>query len=301
VEITADVGPVFKLYVPAGYDCLGAEGHAASWHPKYIGDFATFNLTCGGSEAREFTFANLSGAEIEWSAASSVPWVQVEPAAGKLAAGVRTFVKITSTPPDKTQSRLETTLTITEKAGPAKQEAKLVTHVIPPYQAPALPQGAAVDLKDVPKDRVKAHKSRAYWYGTSIKSRQDYGPRFGGGYSECGQSEPTSLTGGVCQETAYNLEGSGFKAFSAKVEIDKAHAKPSPGGEHKAKVDFEVWVDGVLKAQSGLMTGADERRLLVVTGLETAKELRLYVRFDRPEGPSMKNLIMHWHEAKFYK
>ena len=60
-------------------------------------------------------------------------------------------------------------------------------------------------------------------------------------------------------------------------------------------------MDGTLRAQSGLMTARDAARLLVVDGLANAKELKLLVRWDRPEPKYLGGTIgTVWLEPKFY-
>ena len=302
VEIAAKVGPVFRFYAPAAYDPLGKSGHAASWHPRQIGNWPTYNVTVGGSETRDFPLANLSGTELAWTINSPAPWIKAVPSSGKLAAGLRTSVKLIVTPPNKTAATRAPTLTVSEAGGSARQQVKLVVHVIPAYQMPALPKGDIVELKDVPKARVRSHKSRAYWYGSSSKTRADFGPRFGPITNLNINVPATTLSGGMAQETVYKLEGGGFAAFSATVRVNRRHRKPSLTGEHKARVNFEIHVDGKLVAQSGLMTPHDPARLLVVTGLKHAKRLRLFVRFDRPEASNHgRRVIIHWAEPRFYK
>jgi hypothetical protein len=45
-------------------------------------------------------------------------------------------------------------------------------------------------------------------------------------------------------------------------------------------VSFEIYVDGRLRTQSGLMTPADQPRLLVAENLQEAKEIKLVTRRD---------------------
>ena len=169
----------------------------------------------------------------------------------------------------------------------------MVVHVIPPYRAPTrLPHGAPVPLSQIPKAKVKAHKSRAYWYGTSDRSRADYGPQ----YDDSG-----TISGGTPQLTVYNIEGQGFTGFSAKVKVNAKRKRVRENAAGKV-VNFEVHVDGKLRAQSGLMTAADAARLLVVNDLAGAKELKLYVRWDRPEPKHLGSTVgILWIEPKLHR
>ncbi len=303
IEITVRVGRVLDLVMPA-YDFLGKPGHAAAWDPKRIEDHAVFNAAPGGSDGGEYALVNHSGAELSWKLASSSGWLAAEPAAGKLGAGQRVFLKLTARPPDARATTHECVLTLTE-AGGVEMKRRVIVHVIPPYAAPPVPKGAAIALADVPKARILLHKSRAYWLGTSDKGRPDYGPRFGpapqveqGGAN----AERTAMHAAPEQVTVYNIEGMGVAAFSASVRINPQFAKPSLERLHEVRVSFEVYVDGALRAQSGLMTAADDARLIVADGLAGGKELRLVTRFDRPEPKNLGGLLYaQWREPSFYK
>jgi len=302
VEIAATAGSIFEFVVGEAYNFLATPAHAYSWGPKRIDDHAVFNVTCGGDEMREFTLVNRSGSPLEWKIESPAQWLKAEPAAGTLAGHQRAYVRIVARPTDTQAARHETLLKITEARGEHAQSVKIVTHVIPLYQAPALPGGEPVAASTLlPKDRVKSHKARFYWYGTSAPmaypdpQSELYGPKF---------SEKGNISGGVEQETVYKLEGAGFSAFSAKVQVDPGliKATDTPDLLYKRLVNFELHVDGKLVAQSGLVKSGDEPRLLVADGLANAKELKLVTRFDTPEP---KNLLgtpgMAWLEPIFYK
>ncbi|HUT35178.1 MAG TPA: glycoside hydrolase domain-containing protein [Planctomycetota bacterium] len=304
VEIAVRVGKVLDLVMPA-YDFLGSPGHASCWDPKRVEDHAVFNVAPGGADGDEYALVNHSGAELSWTLSSSARWLAAEPAAGKLGAGQRTFVKLTARPPDAQAATHNVTLTLRESGG-SDLKRSVVVHVIPPYAEPrALSKGEVVHLADVPKSRVVLHKTRAYWLGTSDRQRPDYGPRFGpNSQVERGgpDAERASMHAAPEQVTAYNIEGMGFAAFSASVRINPQFAKPSLEQLHRVRVSFEVHVDGALRAQSGLMTAADDARLLVVEGLAGAKELKLLTRFDRPEPRNHGSAVYaQWREARFYK
>jgi hypothetical protein len=65
------------------------------------------------------------------------------------------------------------------------------------------------------------------------------------------------------------------------------------------RLHFEIYVDGRLRAHSGLMGMTDPPRLLVVEGLDSAKEIRLVTRAhdDQDRG----GLVGGWGEPAFYK
>jgi len=312
VKVTAKVGRVFHFVVGPAYDFLGAPAHASSWGPKRIEDFATFNVTAGGAaETREFVLINHSGAELNWKIAAPVPWLKVaparqgdavaSPASGSLPAGRRAYVKVTAAPPGNETATHAVDLVISERDDRTRQEARLVVHVIPPYAAPkGLPAGRPVPLSSLPKSMVKAHRSRAYWYGTSDRRRNDYGPVF---------DAKGEMPGGTPQFTVYDIAGKGYSAFSAQVRLcpQRGQAGETPAGR---RVNFEVHVDGRIRAQSGLMTASDQPRLLVVDGLaarlqaggQAAREVRLVTRYDRPESENIGATAgIAWSRASFYK
>jgi hypothetical protein len=291
VKVVVHVGPVFEFVVGKAYDYLGKPGHAASFGPKYVGDFATYNVPVGGRAAREFVFVNQSGAKLAFRINSPAPWMQAEPAAGTLGPRERTTVCVTAAPPDRDAARHDLALTVREVGGPATQAARMIVHVIPPYRRPEPPKGPPVFLADLPKTRVRAHKSRAYWYGTSDRRRADYGPKF---------DEKKNLCGGTPQATEYDIAGKGYAAFSAQVKMVPRRKHVGEASAAKS-VHFEVRVDGELRAQSGRMGAADEARLLVVRGLEDAKTLTLRVRWDRPEPKYLGGTVgSQWLEPAFH-
>ena len=58
-------------------------------------------------------------------------------------------------------------------------------------------------------------------------------------------------------------------------------------------------MDGTVRAQSGLMSAADECRLLAVDGLTDAKEIKLVTRLDRLV--SSERIWCNWVEMKLYR
>ena len=291
VKVAVKAGKVFEFVVGKAYDYLGRPGHAASFGPKHIGDVATYNVPVGERESREFVFVNHSGAGLKYRIESPVKWMRAMPGAGTLQPRQRTRVTVTAAPPDRAAARHDVQLTIREVGTSLAQTAKMVVHVMPPYRAPAEPKGTPVHLAGLPKTMVTQHKSRAYWYGTSDKGRADYGPKF---------DEKKNILGGTPQLTAYNIAGKGYAAFSATVQMSPHRRKVGESAADKI-VNFEVHVDGVLRAQSGLMTPKDEARLLVVDDLHNAKELKLLVRWDRPEPKYLGGTVgTVWLEPKVY-
>ena len=293
VKITARVGGAMHFVVPAAYDYLGQPGHATAFGPKRVEDSATFNVAPGGSETREFVFLNQSGASLRWTIASPLAWLKAAPASGVLPAGSRTLVKVTAAPPADIAGTFQASLAVREADGPARQDAKMVVHVIPPYAAPAaVPTGQAVPLSSLPKTMIAENRARAYWFGKSDPKEEGFGPVFQDG---------RHIHGGMPQRTVYDVAGAGFKAFSATVKLP-AKDRQGNGNPSDRQVNFEVFVDGELRAQSGLMTAGDAPRLLVVTGLAGARQVKLQVRWDQPEGGHIADSVETlWLDPTFYK
>ena len=287
IEITAKVGPIFNFAVGEAYEFWSSLGYS-----KRLEDHAVFNVTVGQQESKEFAFSNNSAEEFSWEAASSVPWLKTEPAAGKLKPGEQIFIKVTAKPTDTESTRHETLLTIKAAGGEATQNAKFIVYVIPAYNPPELPKGEEIKASDLPKTMVSGHRANAEWFGASNPNQSAFGPRF---------DKNGNLYGGTPLETTYKLEGSGFAAFSAKVSASADPRRPGLGIETRS-VNFELQVDGQVRAQSGLMKAGDEPRLLVAEGLQNAKKLRLLVRFATADASNLlgfPNTL--WSVPTFYK
>jgi len=99
-------------------------------------------------------------------------------------------------------------------------------------------------------------------------------------------------------ETVFNVEGAGFAAFAAEVGFyDKFGADRM--ANLGARVAFEVHVDGELRAHSGILKVGDPPRLLAVTGLDKAKEVRLVTRRDHLT--SDEHCLATWADPRFIK
>jgi len=139
-----------------------------------------------------------------------------------------------------------------------------------------------------------------------VRRRERGSVRFGVGayWIESGGAKADRITMHAAPEqvTLYSIEGAGFKAFSVRVRIQPAYARPAYDLPQQVRVNFEVYADGQLRAQSGLMAPADDARLLVADGLDGVRELKLVTRYDRPEPKYAGRLIyVEWQEAKCYK
>ena len=238
------------------------------------------------------TLLNSSGADLDYSIATSVPWVQAEPAKGKLSAGTSCPISVVITPAGKAGGRYDVALEIAESGG-EKVKSNLAVHVVPEYKAPAgLPAGQAVPLESLVKekgfvtrwrqageDRTKQgppsffkpdRDNRALPVGRTKNAKRQEVP-----VKELPQGLQLAVTG----ELVLNIEGKGFSAFSAEVgpHFNCRFGQGVPWGP---KLHFEVYVDGQFAGHSGLMELSEGPRLIVVSELTSAKELRLVTRVD---------------------
>jgi len=79
--------------------------------------------------------------------------------------------------------------------------------------------------------------------------------------------------------------------------VPKGNARPQL--HRDARVVFEIWVDGSCRAVSGIMALGDQPRLLAVTGLGAARQIKLVTRLDSLKD-SPRSLFF-WAEPRFYK
>jgi hypothetical protein len=96
----------------------------------------------------------------------------------------------------------------------------------------------------------------------------------------------------------YNLKDAGYSAFATEVGFHKFFTRQSRANK-VAAVNFEIYVDGKVAAQSGLVRPGDEPRLLVVRGLDDASELKLVVRRDNCKNDQY--CLATWADPRFYK
>ena len=111
-----------------------------------------------------------------------------------------------------------------------------------------------------------------------------------------------TLRGAAPYETVFRIDGRPFRAFSAYVGFPPVSAGvvglsggPAPGD---TRINFEVYVDGRLRAQSGFIGPEDGFRLVVADGLAGASELRLVAR---PAALPGECTHVHWLDATFHR
>jgi len=295
VAVTANVGQVLEFVPP--------EGNLARvhWGFRFIPHRGRvpFNVTTGRSETREVMVHNRSAAEVRYKVTASVPWLKIEPASGKAAPRSPIALKVTAAPPDKAPAYHEPELIVREVDGEVGVRVPLAVHVIPPYQRPAIPRGRPVPVTgEVYKDTLKRYNGVRGAVSTGAQMMDARSRR----YWPKAKAFKRLLRGGAPYEAVFDLKGKGYTAFSAHVGFpdiwNMLVGMWGLPGDPTDRLSFEIYVDGKLRTQSGLMKPTDPFRLLVVDGLAKASEMRLVVRpVTLPSYP----LNVFWFDPTFWK
>jgi len=266
-------------------------GRVCSIRPAH----AVLNVAPGGKAARTFVLHNGSGRDLTWRLAASAPWLRLGAQSGTILPGGHRDLAVEAAPPQRERARLSASLQLSEPGG-VTQTVPLVVHVVPPYRAPAgRPKGVGVPLQSIPAGQFKIIRS-ARRQKTPYFWRPRPDRKFQIGKTKTvyprGMREQTPF------EVAYNIEGKGVTAFAVDVGFG-SHAcfPPDLDWSYTIKLHFEIYVDGTLRAQSGLISATDGPRLLVATGLEGAKEIRLKVR---DHGDRTLRRVAFWGDPAFY-
>ena len=299
-------------------------------HEVIVRTSPVFNVPAGGSEAQEYFLANHTAARQEWKIASSHDWLAAEPSGGQLEPGASLAVRVVARPKADAAYDNSAVLTLTAAGGAVKEEYPIRVFVIPAYTAPAVPAGQTVWLRDLDRAKyVKRCVDYGFVVGDTSKDRMQRpwwvgGPGHNRTSRPCGENiratvfnykstpeqeetHPFKIAGKEFTrgmwvvphfEAVYNVEGAGFSAFATEVGFyDKyGDSRMANLGAH---VVFEIHVDGQVRAVSGIVKVGDKPRLLVVTGLEKAKELRLVTR--RHDLGNDEACLGTWADARFIK
>lgn len=304
VEITASVSKVFEYLPP------GSKLNFRYWPDK---GSVVFDVKAGKSLAKEVSILNRAGSEIEWKSevvgpdGKPIPWIKVTPPAGKASALTPLILPVTATPPGAGNTAQKAVLRITESGG-AAVEIPMMVYSIPVYAKPELPKGEAVILtgKIATPLQPNLKDKRRVWGARPVKKYGDCGPK--------GERQASAVCYigkeyyahaaryGTPQRTTFKLEGSGYKSFSAIVGMPDTYGMRRYGHKHDCppwvRLNFEVFVDGKLRAQSGMMGPVEKGRLLVVEGLENAKTMTFRVRMNGSPGIAVYGM---WANPTLYK
>jgi len=305
IEVVAEVGKLFELSA----------------------EHLVINVPMGEKKSHDgLTLFNGSGEELRWKASCTEPWLSAEPAAGSVAPGAISIVRLIAAPLQREGAKLDAAVALTIRD--TARQVGVTAYVIPPYQRPELSRGTPIwllDAADAKLIRAVSHTAGGYnheanqklpeakrakpdgWpqtrilyhgHGVSGGPHQVYGPdlrRYP--YTMGDKQYLRGLWALPAHETTYDIAGSGLRAFAAEVGFNPEMAK-GQWVNRNTIVSFEAFVDGVLRAQSGLMTTADKPRLLVVNCLENAKTLQLVTRRDT--GEHDLRTLATWGDPTFY-
>jgi len=297
VQVAATVGPVLEFIPP---DADTARRYFEFGFIPHKGK-VPFDVAPGAKQAREVSVLNRSAASLRWQARASAPWIALEPASGEAPPQSPIVVRVTPSPPASGPVYHDAVLTVVEADGPARIEVPLAIHVVPPYRQPPAPKG-----EPVPLDAARYKELLKQYNGA--KGAVSVGPAELGAGGELAKFIPKAkrfqrcVRGVAPYEATFNLQDEGFAAFSASVGFPDRWTgivglNFDPGGETD-RVNYEIYVDGQLRAQSGFMGPKDDFRLLVVENLAGAKELRLVAR-----PPQLPGYALHvfWFDPAFHK
>jgi len=247
-----------------------------------------------------------------WRIESSSAWLLAEPSSGEIGPESSMRVKITAQPNGKEGAVHDSTLTLTAAGGAVKEDYKIRTYVIPPYQRPAVPAGEAVYLNDLDQKLMTWHVEAGFskdtkgfrpWFISpnptpNYKRREEQPTTPTTPYTMGSKTFSRGLWVSPCHETIYRVEGAGFAAFAAQVGFYDGLAKRAYANLG-AVVNFEIYVDGTLRTQSGPMRFGDAPRLLAADRLEGAREVKLVTRRD-----DLVNdwyCLATWGDPRFYR
>ncbi len=310
VRIAARVAKAMELRVMQKVRFITGGGSGSDQpHEVIIKTSPVFNVPAGGSETQEFLLANHTPQRQAWEITSSRAWLAAEPSGGRLAPGASTAVRVVARPEAGAPYDNAVALKLTAARGAVQEEYPVRVFVMPRYRRAVVPEGRSVWLRDVDHgkrlkrcvdygfvmgDTSNDRMRRPWWAGVlshnrvarpcgeniratvfnykSTREQEETHP-----YTIAGKQFTRGLWAVPHFEAVYDVEGAGFAAFASEVGFyDKYGAGRM--ANLGARVVFEVYVDGVLRANSGIVAVGDKPRLLVATGLEKARELKLVAR-----------------------
>jgi len=282
------------------------------------------NVASGAEVAQDVRFANLSGKTLPWQAASSLPWLRVEPANGQVGAGGMVALKIIAKPPTGAEV-YQSDLTLS--LGGRLLITHVSTFVLEPYREPTVLQGNFIWLREaldnniikmvshtqnglnrIENDKLPPEKRlepAQAWEGQLLFSSDGIPGGFAGQASYLGADRDAvpfplgkktycrGLWVYPYHETTFDIAGRGIRAFSAEVGFNSGMKQSQAG------VYFDIYVDGKIRTQSGLMTPSNEPRLVVVDGLDNARTLQLSTRRDNGLPRDIATLAT-WAHPEFY-
>ena len=174
ITVAARVEKAIELRVCQEIDFITGGGSGAEAAKAiHIETEPVFNVPLGGSQTREYSLVSRAAEKQAWKIAGDCDWLVVQPASGEIAPGSSIILRITARPRDAAGAFRESLLTLTAAGGTVREQYRLTTYVIPPYQAPAAPAGAAVYLNELDqKQFLKSHVDAGFGPRSSDDKRR---------------------------------------------------------------------------------------------------------------------------------
>ena len=292
VRIGITVGKSFEFVVPEAYDHVNRTVYLDA---KPAAPHVVLNANAGAETVRDFVLTNYSTRPLSFKASASTPWLSTDPPAAEVPPQSPFPIRIKARPPAENSAVYDELLTLTDVGSGKDQKIRVVVHAMNPApDTVAAPTGPSVFLETLP---LVSHSGR-------IEGRpdEDDGKPFFNKVSIGSSIRVTAPAHTYIampdEESIFKIEDSGAAAFSAKVYLWPEHAKQVREGRNNVKVAFEVYVDGKIAAESGLLDATAEPRILVARIPAGAKMLKLVTRYDTPEAHPY--LFALWEEPKVY-
>jgi hypothetical protein len=278
-------------------------------------DHANFNMRCGKTETRKLRLVSHAVSSMDWKLSARQPWLKIEPSSGTIPAGKDMFITFTASPPDKTAVTHDNGLVLSGAQGIVNTPIESKTFVIPllrEKEGRKMPFGKIIKIEDMGENFK--------FFGTCLKGTKIET----GMVKEIGKAHTKAFTNPTVgvhfnakqfvlvignerfsrgmwvyphHESVYKLEGSRIRAFSAYVGVTN-DARQRMIRNHHRRVNFEIWVDGKIVTQSGLMKTNDSARYLTVENLKGAKEIKLITRLDSNKDDN--TFLATWADCNFY-
>ena len=278
-------------------------------------DHANFNVRPGKDETRQFRLVSNAAVDVDWQLSVKPPWIKVAPAAGTIHAGSDLFVTLTAAPPDQEAVTHDNGMVLSGAKGLVNQAVESRTFVVPllrEKEGRKMPFGKIIKIDEMgetwtsfatcmkgTKIETGAVRELGKSHTQALANPSEGPPAMRKEYLPIiGQERfSRSLWAYPHSEAVFKLEGSKIQAVSAYVGVSNDARQRLIRNQHR-RVSFEIWVDGKVVTQSGLMKTTDSARYLTVENLNGAKELKLVTRLDSDKDDN--TFLVSWCDVNFY-
>lgn len=241
----------------------------------------------GKKAERQVVLANHSIKPFAWNLKSSLSWLRVEPATGKLGPFERTTVTLIAEPPSGSDERKTAVITVLREGDKKVHASNIYVYAVPPERKPeSYLVGEKVYLSAVHAERMLEHmpneKKKAHVRIEPPKFDKEHNRTFPYYYRE---------------EVSYNLQGSGFEAFELRLrfhpKVAKRHGHTS--NRKPPYVVMRIFVDGRMRVETRQVKAAEQEGLrVVVPFIGGARKMRIMTSGNA-------NDPVQWLAPVFYK